>query len=50
VQLYVAPMTIGANAPGFLEGMAFTPASLHEQRTRALGPDSLIEGYVHRPD
>ena len=50
VQLYVAPMTIGASAPGFLEGMAFTPASLHEQRSRALGPDSLIEGYVHRPD
>ena len=50
VQLYVAPVAIGAGGPGFLEGMAFTPASLHEQRTRTLGPDTLIEGYVHRPD
>jgi diaminohydroxyphosphoribosylaminopyrimidine deaminase/5-amino-6-(5-phosphoribosylamino)uracil reductase len=50
VQLYVAPMTIGGAGPGLLEGVAFTPASLHEQRTRPLGPDTLIEGYVHRPD
>jgi diaminohydroxyphosphoribosylaminopyrimidine deaminase/5-amino-6-(5-phosphoribosylamino)uracil reductase len=49
LQLYVAPMTVGAG-PCFLEGIAFTPAALHEQRTRTLGPDVLIEGYVHRPD
>jgi diaminohydroxyphosphoribosylaminopyrimidine deaminase/5-amino-6-(5-phosphoribosylamino)uracil reductase len=50
VQLYVAPVAVGTGGPGFLEGMAFTPASLHEPRTRMLGPDTLIEGYVHRPD
>jgi diaminohydroxyphosphoribosylaminopyrimidine deaminase/5-amino-6-(5-phosphoribosylamino)uracil reductase len=49
VQLYVAPVRLDAG-PGFLDGIAFTPTALHEQRTRALGPDALIEGYVHRPD
>jgi diaminohydroxyphosphoribosylaminopyrimidine deaminase/5-amino-6-(5-phosphoribosylamino)uracil reductase len=50
VQLYVAPTTLGTDGPALLEGHAFTPASLHEQRVRTLGPDVLIEGYVHRPD
>ena len=50
VQLYVAPATLGPNGPGFLEGHPFTPAALHEPRVRMLGPDVLIEGYVHRPD
>jgi diaminohydroxyphosphoribosylaminopyrimidine deaminase/5-amino-6-(5-phosphoribosylamino)uracil reductase len=50
VQLYVAPATLGAGGPALLEGHSFTPASLHEQRVRTLGPDVLIEGYVHRPD
>jgi diaminohydroxyphosphoribosylaminopyrimidine deaminase / 5-amino-6-(5-phosphoribosylamino)uracil reductase len=50
VQLYVAPATLGASGPALLEGLSFTPATLHEPRVRALGPDVLIEGYVHRPD
>jgi diaminohydroxyphosphoribosylaminopyrimidine deaminase/5-amino-6-(5-phosphoribosylamino)uracil reductase len=50
VQLYVAPAVLGGGGPGLLDGHAFTPASLHEQRVRMLGPDVLIEGYVHRPD
>jgi diaminohydroxyphosphoribosylaminopyrimidine deaminase/5-amino-6-(5-phosphoribosylamino)uracil reductase len=50
VQLYLAPLAIGGAGPLFLEGHTFAPASLHEQRTRTLGPDVLIEGYVHRPD
>jgi diaminohydroxyphosphoribosylaminopyrimidine deaminase/5-amino-6-(5-phosphoribosylamino)uracil reductase len=50
VQLYLAPLTIGADGPAFLEGHPFTPSSWHEPRTRPLGPDVLIEGYVHRPD
>ena len=50
VQLYVAPMAVGAEGPALLEGRAFSPASLVEQRVQALGPDVLIEGYVHRPD
>jgi diaminohydroxyphosphoribosylaminopyrimidine deaminase/5-amino-6-(5-phosphoribosylamino)uracil reductase len=50
VQLYVAPMILGSHGPAFLEGRRFAPASLFEQKVRALGPDVLIEGYVHRPD
>jgi riboflavin biosynthesis pyrimidine reductase len=56
VQLYIAPMTIGdgqtqSPADGVL--LALGPhgslASLVEQDVRMLGPDVLIEGYVHRP-
>lgn len=50
VQLYVAPMAVGPRGPALLEGRAFGLASLFEQRVHALGPDVLIEGYVHRPD
>ena len=50
VQLYVAPLVLGSGGPALLEGRAFTPASLFEQKVRSLGPDVLIEGYVHRPD
>ena len=50
VQLYVTPATLGVTGPALLEGHTFTPASLYEPRVRTLGPDVLIEGYVHRPD
>ncbi len=50
VQLYVAPLALGPHGPALLEGRGFAPASLAEQKVRALGPDVLIEGYVHRPD
>jgi diaminohydroxyphosphoribosylaminopyrimidine deaminase/5-amino-6-(5-phosphoribosylamino)uracil reductase len=50
VQLYIAPTTLGADGPALLEGHTFTTASLYEPRVRTLGPDVLIEGYVHRPD
>lgn len=50
VQLYVAPMTLGSRGPALLEGRAFAPALLVERKVQALGPDVLIEGYVHRPD
>ena len=50
VQLYVAPMALGSRGPSLLEGRAFAPASLFEAKVRTLGPDVLIEGYVHRPD
>jgi diaminohydroxyphosphoribosylaminopyrimidine deaminase/5-amino-6-(5-phosphoribosylamino)uracil reductase len=50
VQLYVAPMTFGGRGPVLLPGRSFAPASLFEQRIQSLGPDVLIEGYVHRPD
>ena len=48
VQLYVAPAALGpAGVP--LDGRAFSTAALFEQKVSALGPDILIEGYVHRP-
>ena len=50
VQLYVAPVTLGNHGPALLEGHTFGLTALHEQRVRTLGPDVLIEGYVHRPD
>ena len=49
VQLYVAPMWLGDGGVPLLEGCAFSPTSLVENRVEQLGPDVLIEGYVHRP-
>jgi diaminohydroxyphosphoribosylaminopyrimidine deaminase / 5-amino-6-(5-phosphoribosylamino)uracil reductase len=49
VQLYVAPVSLGQNGVPLLEGRDFSPASLVEQRVEQIGPDVLIEGYVHRP-
>jgi diaminohydroxyphosphoribosylaminopyrimidine deaminase/5-amino-6-(5-phosphoribosylamino)uracil reductase len=49
VQLYVAPMWLGDGGLPFLEGCAFTSTSLIERKVEQLGPDVLIEGYVHRP-
>ena len=49
VQLYVAPVWLGQDAVPLLEGRDFSPASLVEPRVKQLGPDVMIEGYVHRP-
>jgi diaminohydroxyphosphoribosylaminopyrimidine deaminase / 5-amino-6-(5-phosphoribosylamino)uracil reductase len=49
VQLYVAPVWLGQDGVPLLEGREFSPASLVEGRVEQLGPDVLIEGYVHRP-
>jgi diaminohydroxyphosphoribosylaminopyrimidine deaminase/5-amino-6-(5-phosphoribosylamino)uracil reductase len=49
VQLYVAPVWLGHGGVRLLDGCAFSPASLIEPRVEQLGPDVLIEGYVHRP-
>jgi diaminohydroxyphosphoribosylaminopyrimidine deaminase/5-amino-6-(5-phosphoribosylamino)uracil reductase len=49
VQLYVAPMWLGDGGVPLLEGCAFSPTLLIENRVEQLGPDVLIEGYVHRP-
>ena len=49
VQLYVAPVHVGAEGVPLLEGRRFSPAALIERRVRRLGPDVVIEGYVHRP-
>ena len=48
VQLYVAPAALGSAGPP-LVAPPFVVASLIDRKVRCLGPDVLIEGYVHRP-
>jgi hypothetical protein len=42
-------MWLGNDGVPLLDGCAFSPASLIESKVEQLGPDVLIEGYVHRP-
>jgi diaminohydroxyphosphoribosylaminopyrimidine deaminase/5-amino-6-(5-phosphoribosylamino)uracil reductase len=52
VRLYIAPDAIGKNggdAVPFLLDRPFASATLIDRRVETLGPDVLIEGYVHRP-
>ena len=49
IQLYVAPLPCGSAGPPVAPGPASAIASLVEQRVQVLGPDVLIEGYVHGP-
>ena len=48
VQLYVAPTTLGEQGVP-LDSRAFSTFALFDQHVEALGPDVIIEGYVHRP-
>jgi diaminohydroxyphosphoribosylaminopyrimidine deaminase/5-amino-6-(5-phosphoribosylamino)uracil reductase len=48
VQLYIAPTALGPGGVP-LEGRAFSTAGLFDRRVEILGPDVIIEGYVHRP-
>lgn len=49
VRLYVTPHVIGPSGVRFLEGRRLPPAALTHRRVEPLGPDVLIEGYVHGP-
>jgi len=49
VQLYVAPVWLGDGGVPLLGDSTFSPTSLIERKVEQLGPDVLIEGYVHRP-
>ena len=49
VRLYVTPHIIGPDGLKLLDGRRFSSAALVEQHVEALGPDVLIEGYVHGP-
>ena len=49
VRLYVTPHTFGADGVRFLPGRPVVPAEWQERRVTPLGPDVLIEGYVHGP-
>jgi len=47
VRLYVTPHALGPNGVPLLPDRAFSSADLRERRIAPLGPDVLIEGYVH---
>jgi len=49
VRLYVTPRVIGAGGVRFLQGRRLPPAALSQRRVEPIGPDVLIEGYVHGP-
>jgi diaminohydroxyphosphoribosylaminopyrimidine deaminase/5-amino-6-(5-phosphoribosylamino)uracil reductase len=47
VRLYVTPHAIGASGVPLLAERTFSSAELRDRRVLPLGPDVLIEGYVH---
>jgi diaminohydroxyphosphoribosylaminopyrimidine deaminase/5-amino-6-(5-phosphoribosylamino)uracil reductase len=49
VQLFVAPAALGPEGVRLFEGYDRALSSLIEPKIEVLGPDTLIEGYVHRP-
>ena len=49
VQLYVAPVWLGPAGVPLFGGRGVPAAALLDSRVELLGPDVLIEGYVHRP-
>lgn len=49
VRLYVAPRVLGEGGLKFLNGRPFSVTALAGRRAEPLGPDILIEGYVHGP-
>ena len=49
VRLYVTPHVLGPSGVRFLAGRRLPPAMLAERRVEPIGPDVLIEGYVHGP-
>jgi diaminohydroxyphosphoribosylaminopyrimidine deaminase / 5-amino-6-(5-phosphoribosylamino)uracil reductase len=48
VRLYVTPHVLGAAGVPLLLDRGFRSAELADRRVEQLGPDVLIEGYVHR--
>lgn len=47
VRLYVTPHILGEGGVPLLPGRAFSSAELRDRRVQTLGPDTVIEGYVH---
>ena len=48
VQLYVTPAALGASGVP-IASQAFSTTGLFDRKVDVLGPDVIIEGYVHRP-
>ena len=49
VQLFVAPVALGPEGVPLFGGRPWSISSLIDPKVELLGPDTLIEGYVHRP-
>ena len=49
VSVYVTPHVLGAGGVRFLNGRPFSSATLFDRVIEPIGPDVLIEGYVHGP-
>ena len=49
VHLFVAPAALGRDGVPLLGGRRWSLSSLIDVRVELLGPDTMIEGYVHRP-
>ena len=49
VRLYVTPQTLGPSGVPLLDGHTWSWMQLLDSRVEPIGPDTLIEGYVHRP-
>jgi len=49
VQLYVSQVGLGTAGVPLLDGRHWSLSSLIDPSVEVLGPDTLIEGYVHRP-
>ena len=49
VRLYVTPHVIGPGGLRLLDGRSFSSEALVERHVEPLGPDVMIEGYVHGP-
>ena len=49
VRLYVTPHVLGPAGLRLLGGRPFASAALVDRRVEPIGPDVLMEGYVHRP-
>ncbi|MBS1820320.1 MAG: bifunctional diaminohydroxyphosphoribosylaminopyrimidine deaminase/5-amino-6-(5-phosphoribosylamino)uracil reductase RibD [Acidobacteria bacterium] len=49
VRLYVTPHVLGPAGVPFIDGRRLSTAMLASTRVEPLGPDVLVEGYVHGP-
>jgi len=49
VRLYVTPHVLGPGGLPFLPGRSLWTGALIDRRVEPLGPDVVVEGYVHRP-
>ncbi len=50
VQMYVSPRVIGPEGRGWLPFPVLSSPCVSERSARLVGEDTVLEGYVHRPD